>query len=41
MPHIVDDVKTVIDNIPFIDDHDWPDYSTKGIGVVNKNPQSW
>jgi serine/threonine protein kinase len=30
MPHIVDDVKTVIDNIPFIDDQDWPDFSTKG-----------
>jgi serine/threonine protein kinase len=30
MSHIVDDVKTVIDNIPFIEDEDWSDFSTEG-----------
>jgi hypothetical protein len=30
MSHTVDDVKTVIDNIPFIEDEDWSDFSTEG-----------
>jgi serine/threonine protein kinase len=30
MSQIVDDVKTVIDNIPFIEDDDWSDFSIQG-----------